>query len=140
MDPVTGLSYSEPAPHNFSFNSPQGACPGCKGLGYVNIIDKDKIIPDASLSIYQGGILPLGKYRNVLLFWQIEAICEKYDASLKTPIKDLPEEALNDILNGTDERLNVKNLSLGNSNYFLTFDGLIKYIEMQQQSDATAKA
>ena len=139
MDPVTGLSYSEPAPHNFSFNSPQGACPG-KGLGYVNIIDKDKIIPDASLSIYQGGILPLGKYRNVLLFWQIEAICEKYDASLKTPIKDLPEEALNDILNGTDERLNVKNLSLGNSNYFLTFDGLIKYIEMQQQSDATAKA
>ena len=140
MDPVTGLSYSEPAPHNFSFNSPQGACPGCKGSGYVNIIDKDKIIPDASLSIYQGGILPLGKYRNVLLFWQIEAICEKYDASLKTPIKDLPEEALNDILNGTDERLNVKNLSLGNSNYFLTFDGLIKYIEMQQQSDATAKA
>lgn len=140
MDPVTGLSYSEPAPHNFSFNSPQGACPGCKGLGYINIIDKDKIIPDASLSIYQGGILPLGKYRNVLLFWQIEAICEKYDASLKTPIKDLPEEALNDILNGTDERLNVKNLSLGNSNYFLTFDGLIKYIEMQQQSDATAKA
>ena len=139
-DPVTGLSYSEPAPHNFSFNSPQGACPGCKGLGYVNIIDKDKIIPDASLSIYQGGILPLGKYRNVLLFWQIEAICEKYGVSLKTPIKDLPEEALNDILNGTDERLNVKNLSLGNSNYFLTFDGLIKYIEMQQQSDATAKA
>ena len=140
MDPVTGLSYSEPAPHNFSFNSPQGACPGCKGLGYVNIIDKDKIIPDASLSIYQGGILPLGKYRNVLLFWQIEAICEKYGVSLKTPIKDLPVEALIDILNGTDERLNVKNLSLGNSNYFLTFDGLIKYIEMQQQSDATAKA
>ena len=140
MDPATGLSYSEPAPHNFSFNSPQGACPTCKGLGYVNIIDKDKIIPDASLSIYQGGILPLGKYRNVLLFWQIEAICEKYGASLKTPIKDLPEEALNDILNGTDERLNVKNLSLGNSNYFLTFDGLVKYIEMQQQSDATAKA
>ena len=140
MDPATGLSYSEPAPHNFSFNSLQGACPTCKGLGYVNIIDKDKIIPDASLSIYQGGILPLGKYRNVLLFWQIEAICEKYGASLKTPIKDLPEEALNDILNGTDERLNVKNLSLGNSNYFLTFDGLVKYIEMQQQSDATAKA
>ena len=140
MDPATGLSYSEPAPHNFSFNSPQGACPCCKGLGYVNIIDKEKIIPDTSLSIYQGGILPLGKYRNVLLFWQIEAICEKYGASLKTPIKELPDEALNDILNGTDERLNVKNLSLGNSNYFLTFDGLVKYIEMQQQSDATAKA
>lgn len=140
MDPATGLSYSEPAPHNFSFNSPQGACPCCKGLGYVNIIDKEKIIPDTSLSIYQGGILPLGKYRNVLLFWQIEAICEKYGTSLKTPIKELPDEALNDILNGTDERLNVKNLSLGNSNYFLTFDGLVKYIEMQQQSDATAKA
>ncbi len=140
MDPATGLSYSEPAPHNFSFNSPQGACPCCKGIGYINIIDREKIIPDASLSIYQGGILPLGKYRNVLLFWQIEAICEKYGATLKTPIKDLPEEALNDILNGTDERLNIKNLSLGNSNYFLTFEGLVKYIEMQQQADASATA
>ena len=140
MDPATGLSYSEPAPHNFSFNSPQGACPCCKGIGYVNIIDREKIIPDASLSIYQGGILPLGKYRNVLLFWQIDAICEKYGATLKTPIKDLPEEALNDILNGTDERLNIKNLSLGNSNYFLTFEGLVKYIEMQQQADASATA
>ena len=140
MDPATGLSYSEPAPHNFSFNSPQGACPHCKGLGYVNIIDKDKIIPDPEISIYNGGILPLGKYRNVLLFWQIEAICGKYGATLKTPIKELPDEALNDILNGTDERLNIKNLSLGNSNYFLTFEGLVKYIEMQQDSDASAKA
>ena len=140
MDPATGLSYSEPAPHNFSFNSPQGACPCCKGIGYVNIIDREKIIPDASLSIYQGGILPLGKYWNVLMFWQIDAICEKYGATLKTPIKDLPEEALNDILNGTDERLNIKNLSLGNSNYFLTFEGLVKYIEMQQQADASATA
>ena len=89
-----------------------------------------------ALSQLCAAILPLGKYRNVLLFWQIEAICEKYGASLKTPIKELPDEALNDILNGTDERLNVKNLSLGNSNYFLTFDGLVKYIQMQQQSDA----
>lgn len=140
MDPKTGLSYSEPAPHNFSFNSPQGACPRCKGLGYVNVIDKNKIIPDPELSIYQGGIVPLGKYKNALLFWQIEAICEKYGVTLKTPLKDIPEEALDDILNGTEERLNIKNQSLGNSNYFLSYDGLIKYIEMQQQSEATAQA
>ncbi len=140
MDPATGLSYSEPAPHNFSFNSPQGACKQCKGLGYVNIIDKEKIIPDPNISIYNGGILPLGKYRNVLLFWQIEAICEKYGVTLKTPIREIPDDALNDILNGTDERLNIKNVSLGNSNYFLSFDGLVKYIEMQQEADASAKA
>ena len=113
MDPQTGLSYSEPAPHSFSFNSPQGACPKCKGLGYVNIIDKNKIIPNDEKSIYEGGIVPLGKYKNSLIFWQIAAICEKYDSSLKTPIKNLPEEALDDILNGTDERLQIKNESLG---------------------------
>ena len=122
MDPQTGLSYSEPAPHSFSFNSPQGACPKCKGLGYVNIIDKNKIIPNDEKSIYEGGIVPLGKYKNSLIFWQIAAICEKYDSSLKTPIKNLPEEALDDILNGTDERLQIKNESLGTSNYFLSFD------------------
>ena len=116
MDPQTGLSYSEPAPHSFSFNSPQGACPKCKGLGYVNIIDKNKIIPNDEKSIYEGGIVPLGKYKNSLIFWQIAAICEKYDSSLKTPIKNLPEEALDDILNGTDERLQIKNESLGTSN------------------------
>lgn len=140
MDPQTGLSYSEPAPHSFSFNSPQGACPKCKGLGYVNIIDKNKIIPNDEKSIYEGGIIPLGKYKNSLIFWQIAAICEKYDSSLKTPIKNLPEEALDDILNGTDERLQIKNESLGTSNYFLSFDGLIKYIEIQQQSDASSQA
>ena len=140
MDPQTGLSYSEPAPHSFSFNSPQGACPKCKGLGYVNIIDKNKIIPNDEKSIYEGGIVPLGKYKNSLIFWQIAAICEKYDSSLKTPIKNLPEEALDDILNGTDERLQIKNESLGPSNYFLSFDGLIKYIEIQQQSDASSQA
>lgn len=139
MDPQTGLSYSEPAPHSFSFNSPQGACPKCKGLGYVNIIDKNKIIPNDEKSIYEGGIVPLGKYKNSLIFWQIAAICEKYDSSLKTPIKNLPEEALDDILNGTDERLQIKNESLGTSNYFLSFDGLIKYIEIQQQSDASSQ-
>ena len=140
MDPQTGLSYSEPAPHSFSFNSPQGACPKCKGLGYVNIIDKNKIIPNDEKSIYEGGIVPLGKYKNSLIFLQISAICEKYDSSLKTPIKNLPEEALDDILNGTDERLQIKNESLGTSNYFLSFDGLIKYIEIQQQSDASSQA
>ena len=140
MDPQTGLSYSEPAPHSFSFNSPQGACPKCKGLGYVNIIDKNKIIPNDEKSIYEGGIVPIGKYKNSLIFWQIAAICEKYDSSLKTPIKNLPEEALDDILNGTDERLQIKNESLGTSNYFLSFDGLIKYIEIQQQSDASSQA
>ena len=140
MDPQTGLSYSAPAPHSFSFNSPQGACPKCKGLGYVNIIDKNKIIPNDEKSIYEGGIVPLGKYKNSLIFWQIAAICEKYDSSLKTPIKNLPEEALDDILNGTDERLQIKNESLGTSNYFLSFDGLIKYIEIQQQSDASSQA
>lgn len=141
MDPVTGLSYSDPAPHNFSFNSPQGACPECKGLGFVNIIDREKIMPDQTKSIYEGGIIPLGKYKNSLIFWQIEAICDKYGISLKTPLKEIPEEAMNDILNGTDERLNIKNeLFNSSSKYFLTYDGLVKYIEMQQQDEAGASA
>ena len=141
MDPVTGLSYSDPAPHNFSFNSPQGACPECKGLGFVNIIDREKIMPDQTKSIYEGGIIPLGKYKNSLIFWQIEAICDKYGVTLKTPLKEIPEEAMNDILNGTDERLNIKNeLFNSSSKYFLTYDGLVKYIEMQQQDEAGASA
>ena len=140
MDPTTGLSYREPAPHNFSFNSPQGACPRCKGLGEVNIIDRQKIIPDPTLSIYQGGILPLGKYRNSMIFWQIEAICKKYGCTLKTPIAQLPEEALDDILNGTDERLVIDNATMSTSNYFMTYEGLVKYIEMQQQEEAGAAA
>ena len=141
MDPKTGLSYSEPAPHNFSFNSPNGACPRCKGLGYINIIDKDKIIPDNTLSIYQGGILPLGKYKNTLVFWQIEAICDKYGVTIKTPIKDVPEEALDEILNGTNERLTIKDHVLGSSsNFFMPYEGLIKYIEMQNSSDASSQS
>ena len=140
MDPATGLSYSEPAPYNFSFNSPQGACPKCKGLGQVNLLDMTKIVPDPSISIYNGGIVALGKYKNSLIFWQIEAICEKYGATLKTPIKDLPEEALDEIMNGTDERLRIKNESLGNSNYFLSYEGVAKYITMQQESEASASA
>lgn len=140
MCPTTGLSYSEPAPHTFSFNSPQGACPRCKGLGIVNQIDMTKIVPKPQLSIYAGGIAPLGKYKNSLFFWQIEAICEKYDVSIKTPIKDIPQEALDEIMFGTDERLQIKNESLGASNYVVAFEGVAKYIEMQQDSDSSASA
>lgn len=140
MCPVTGLSYSEPAPHNFSFNSPHGACPKCKGLGVVNLLDMEKIVPDPSLSIYSGGIVALGKYKNSLLFWQIDAICEKYGVTVKTPIKDIPAEAIDEIMNGTDERLHIKNESLGNSNYFMTYEGVAKYILMQQESEASASA
>ncbi len=140
MDPVSGISYREPAPHNFSFNSPQGACPCCKGLGFVNIVDRAKIIPDESLSIYDGGIAPLGKYKNSMIFWQISAICEKYGHTIKTPIRDLSEEAVNDILNGTQERLVIKNETMSTSNYFATYEGLIKYIELQQSDDATSAA
>ena len=140
MDPVTGLSYSEPAPHNFSFNSPQGACPRCKGLGRVSLLDMDKIVPNPSLSIYGGGIVALGKYKNTCIFWQIEAICEKHGVSIKTPIKDIPVEAMDEIMNGTGERLRIKNESLGTSNYFMTYEGVAKYILMQQDGDASATA
>ena len=140
MDPVTGLSYAEPAPHNFSFNSPQGACPKCKGLGYVNIIDREKVMPNNELSIRAGGIAPLGKYKNSLIFWQIQAICEKYDVTIDTPLKDVPDEAIDEIMGGTDERLNIKTETLSTQNYFLTYDGLLKYIEMQQSDDASAVA
>ena len=136
MDPVSGISYREPAPHNFSFNSPQGACPKCKGLGFVNIVDRAKIMPNENLSIHDGGILPLGKYKNSMIFWQISAICEKYGHTLKTPIKELSDEAVNDILNGTNERLPIKNDTMSTSNYFLSYEGLIKYIELQQSEDA----
>lgn len=140
MDPETGLSYVEPAPHNFSFNSPQGACNKCKGLGYVNEIDQEKIMPDMNVSIYDGGILPLGKYKNTLIFWQISAICEKYDVDLKTPLKDLPDDAIDDIMNGTEERLVINNETMSTSNYFMSYDGLVKYIEIQQSEDADVQA
>ena len=136
MDPVSGISYREPAPHNFSFNSPQGACPCCKGLGTVNIVDREKIIPDPKLSIREGAILPLGKYRNVMVFWQVAAICEKYGCTLDAPVSDLPDEALSDILNGTTERLVLKNDTLSTSNYFQTYEGLVKYIESLQDEDS----
>ena len=140
MDPSTGLSYLDPATHNFSFNSPQGACHKCKGLGYVNLVDREKIMPDMSLSIKEGGVLPLGKYKNSLVFWQIAAICEKYGCDINTPLSELPEEALDDIMNGTDERLNIKTETLSTNNYFLTYDGLVKYIELQQDESAGSKA
>lgn len=138
MDPITGLSYREPAPHNFSFNSMQGACPKCKGLGSVNLIDVDKIIPDKSKTIYSGGILPLGSYSNNFIFSQIAGICEKEGYSLKTPIKDLSEKALDEILNGTDEAL-VNPAGIGRG-YQPTYDGIVKYIEMQQNDEMSSKA
>jgi excinuclease ABC subunit A len=140
MCPTTGLSYSDPAPHTFSFNSPHGACPRCKGLGIVNKIDMDKIVPKPQLSIYAGGIAPLGKYKNSLFFWQIEAICEKHGVTIKTPVRDIPEEAMDEIMFGTEERLQIKNESLGNSNYVVAFEGVAKYIDMQQDSDSSASA
>lgn len=140
MCPTSGISYAEPAPHNFSFNSPHGACDKCKGLGYVNEIDLDKIIPDKKQSIYNGGISPLGKYKKVLFFWLLESIAEKYGFSLKDPIETIPEEALNVILNGTDERICVKNNSLGASQYAYAFEGVIRYIEMQQEGDTSASS
>jgi excinuclease ABC subunit A len=129
MCPVTGISYNDPAPHTFSFNSPQGACPHCNGLGELSSIDERKLIPDPSLSIRKGGIEPLGKYRNIWIFWQIEAIAEKNGFTLDTPISDIPEEILRKVLYGSDEVLKLSNTPLGmTSNYFLTFEGVVNYI------------
>ncbi len=140
MCPSSGLSYREPAPHNFSFNSPQGACPRCKGIGTIDRIDEDKIIPDPKLSIAAGAIVPLGKERSNLIFWQIAAICEKYDVTLKTPIEKIPPEAIEEILYGSDEQLKIKNKSLGDSNYRVSYEGIARYIEMQQDDDVSASA
>ena len=141
MCPVTGLSYREPAPHNFSFNSPQGACPKCKGLGVVNQIDVDKVIPDRELSIYEGAIAPLGKYKNAMIFWQIGALLEKYEATLKTPVKELSDDAVEEILYGSDDRIKIKSSLIGtSSDYFVTYEGVVKYIQMLQEKDASATA
>lgn len=140
MDPETGLSYPEQAPHNFSFNSPQGACRRCKGLGYVSLVDEAKVIPDKSKSIHDGAIVPLGKYKNSLIFWQIDAICRLYGCDLKTPVNQLPEEALHDILDGTDAHLVIQNDTLSTTRYTPSYDGLVKYIEMQQDADAGSEA
>jgi excinuclease ABC subunit A len=139
MCPTSGISYVEPAPHNFSFNSPKGACPKCKGLGLVNEIDINLIIPNKETSIADGGIIPIGKAKKSLIFWQIESILEKYNCNLKTPIKNLPTEAIDEIMNGTTEKLRIKNEALGtSSNYFASYDGIIKYIQIQQDSSASA--
>ena len=140
MDPITGLSYKEPAPHNFSFNSPQGACHRCKGLGYVNIVDREKIIPNDSLSIKQGAISAIGKYKNILIFWQIEAILQMHGFTIDTPVNQLTEEALDDIFNGTENSLVINKEDVGYYNYAMSYDGIVKYIEMQQNEDATSEA
>ena len=137
MCPTSGISYNEPAPHNFSFNSPHGACPRCKGLGYVNQIDMDKIIPNREQSIHNGAIAPLGKYRNTSIFWQIESILEKYKKNIKTPISEIPPEALDEIMNGTTERLQIKSQTVV-TNQFLSYDGILRYIEIQAENSASA--
>ncbi len=141
MCPTTGISYAEPAPHNFSFNSPQGACPKCNGLGRVTEIDLEKIMPDKNKSIAKGGIAPLGPYKNTLIFWQIEALGEMFDFTLKTPVKDISEEGLNAVLFGTNERIQLKNTPLGNSmNYMMTYDGVVKYIDSQREDNPSKTA
>ncbi len=129
MCPTTGISYSDPAPNTFSFNSPQGACPRCKGLGYINEIDLDKVIPNRKASIHDGAIAPLGKYKNQMIFWQIDSILNKYECNLKTRIEDIPDEALNEILYGSLETVRIdKELVHTSSDYFVDFDGVVKYL------------
>ena len=136
MCPTTGISYSDPAPNNFSFNSPQGACPHCKGLGFINEIDLTKVIPNRRLSIHEGGIVPLGKYKNQMIFWQIEAILKKYDCTLKTPIDEIPDEALQEVLYGSLENVRIdKELVHTSSDYFVAFDGIIKYLRQVMEND-----
>ena len=141
MCPTTGISYKEPAPHDFSFNSPQGACPRCKGLGYVNLIDEDKVFPDKSLSVKKGGIAPLGKARSAMIFWQIEALLQKYDCTLETPLSDVPHEALQEIIDGSSERLRISADTAKTTNdYFASYDGLGKYLSQMQDADMSANA
>jgi len=136
MCPTTGISYADPAPNTFSFNSPQGACPRCKGLGYINEIDLEKVIPNRKHSIHEGGIIPLGKYKNQMIFWQIDAILHKYDCNVKTPIADIPEEALNEILYGSLESVRIdKELVHTSSDYFVDFDGVVKYLRSVMEND-----
>ncbi len=139
MCPTTGISYSDPAPNNFSFNSPQGACPHCKGLGQINEIDLGKVIPDRRLSIHAGAIVPLGKYKNQMVFWQIDAILKKYDCDLKTPVSDIPDEAMSEVLYGSLENVRIdKDLVKTSSDYFVAFDGVVKYLRTVIDSDDSA--
>jgi len=140
MCPTTGISYNDPAPHSFSFNSPQGACQKCNGLGEINEIDFSKIVPDPTLSIIQGGIAPLGPYKNTLIFWQLEALAEKYHFTMKTPVGEIDEETLNAILHGTGERIQLKNSPLGSSiDYTMTYEGIVKYV-VNEKSDNLSKS
>ena len=139
MCPTTGISYSDPAPNNFSFNSPQGACPHCKGLGTINQIDLNKVIPDKKQSIYEGGIAPLGKYKNQMIFWQIAALLRKYDCELKTPIEDIPDDAMREVLYGSLEDVRIdKEVVHTSSDYFVAFNGVIKYLRNVMENDESA--
>ena len=141
MDPVSGLSYREPAPHNFSFNSTQGACPKCKGLGYVSVMDHDKVVPDPKLSIKQGGLAPLGKYRNALIFWEVQAVLEENDCTLTTPIEDIPDDVMDELFNGRADRLRIPaKIAHTTDDYYVDFDGLVKYIQQMADSDMSAAA
>ena len=141
MCPTTGMSYREPAPHNFSFNSVSGACPKCKGLGYVSVMDYDKVVPNPKLSIREGALAPLGKYRNALIFWEIEAVLGQYDCDLKTPVAEIPEEAMDEIFNGTAERLRIPAaIAHTTDDYYVEFNGLVKYIQQMADSEMTAAA
>ena len=141
MCPTTGMSYADPAPHNFSFNSPQGWCPRCKGLGYVNLIDVNKVFPDRELSVKDGGIAPLGKAKNQMIFWQMEALLARYDVTMQTPLKDIPDEAIDEILNGCPERLRIPaSITHTTNDYYIEYDGLVKYIQMMQEGEASATA
>ncbi len=139
MCPVTGLSYKEPDPHNFSFNSPQGFCNKCKGLGVVSCVDVDKVVPDRSLSVYDGALAPLGKYRRSSIFQQLEAVLQRYDASLKTPVDELPDEAIDEILYGSPVPLKLSVAPESLYDGFTTYDGLVKYIQLQKDSSTSAK-
>ena len=140
MCPTTGISYSDPAPNNFSFNSPQGACPHCKGLGYINMIDLGKVMPDKKQNIHDGGIAPLGKYKNQMIFWQVESILKKYECDLKTPLQDIPDDALQEVLYGSLDNVRIdKELVHTSSDYFVSFDGIIKYLRnVMDNDDSTA--
>ena len=136
MDPVTGIAYQDPAPNMFSFNSPEGACPHCKGLGKVNQIDLKKVIPDEDMSIYEGGIVPLGKYKNQMIFWQIESLLSKYDLNLKTPIREIPEDAMQEILYGSLENVKIDKEKVHTStDYFCAYDGVIDYLRKVMENE-----
>lgn len=140
MCPESGIAYSDPAPHSFSFNSPKGCCPRCHGMGVVTEIDIHKIIPDNTLSIYQGAIVPLGKYRSLPIFAQISSLCDMYQCTLKTPVSELPQELIDKILYGTNERIIIKSSIEGVSNYMGNYNGIADYIQQQTEMEASTTA